>query len=272
MKSSYWGIFLVGFALTNLFSCGNDDSMTLSNAKSIISFSVDGVEGVIDQSTKTISLGLFETDLTAITPSISISGNATISPASGVAQDFTNPVTYTVTAQDGSSETFTVTVFSVLFTFSSDGTNYELVRSNMSWTDAAAFAVARGGILAEINSEEEQTAIFEALNNASIIATNTVAADGGGASYVWIGGNDLATEGEWIWDGDNDQMGAQFWMGVQDGSPIGGLYNNWGDEPDDFGSGQDGLGLAITDWPLGVAGQWNDVDHTNELYFLVELN
>jgi hypothetical protein len=30
------------------------------------------------------------------------------------------------------------------------------------------------------------------------------------------------------------------------------------------------LGFAITNWPLGVAGQWNDVDETNVLYYAIE--
>jgi len=50
------------------------------------------------------------TDVTNLTPTITVSQYATISPASGVAQDFTNPVTYTVTAQDNSTKSWTVTV------------------------------------------------------------------------------------------------------------------------------------------------------------------
>jgi hypothetical protein len=145
------------------------------------------------------------------------------------------------------------------------------VKENKTWTDAAACAVERGGILAEINDQMEQDAVYdEALNNAGISPSNTVAPDGGGASYLWIGGNDLSTEGEWTWDGDNDGTGVQFWQGTSSGSPVGGLYNNWGNEPDDFGIGQDGLGLAITDWPLGTSGQWNDVNDANDLYFIIE--
>jgi hypothetical protein len=158
-----------------------------------------------------------------------------------------------------------------IYSFQYNGANYEVVKENKTWTDAAACAVERGGFLSEINDQMEQDAVYdEALNNAGISVSNTVAPDGGGASYVWVGGNDLATEGEWTWDGDNDGSGSQFWQGTSTGSPVGGLYSNWGNEPDDFGNGQDGLGLAITDWPLGVSGQWNDVNDGNDLYFIIE--
>ncbi|MFT6502131.1 MAG: hypothetical protein ACJASQ_002256 [Crocinitomicaceae bacterium] len=157
-----------------------------------------------------------------------------------------------------------------VYAFTYNGTDYELVRENKTWTEAASCAVISGGHLAEINDQAEQDAVYnEIITNGGITASNTVAPDGGGASYVWIGGNDLGTEGEWIWDGANTGSGTQFWQGTSSGSPIGGLYNNWGNEPDDF-NGQDGLGLAITDWPLGVTSQWNDVDDGNSLYYLIE--
>ena len=59
-------------------------------------------DGSIDNTNYTINL-LVETgtDLTKLTPTISISDGATISPDSGKPKDFTNPVNYTVTAQDG---------------------------------------------------------------------------------------------------------------------------------------------------------------------------
>ena len=94
---------------------------------------------------------------------------------------------------------------------------------------------------------------------------------GGGAAYIWLGGNDLVQEGNWVWNGNNNpQGGVQFWEGDASGSPVGGLYNNWGIEPDNFGIGQDALGLAVTDWPLGIAGQWNDLNHDNDLFFIIE--
>ena len=153
--------------------------------------------------------------------------------------------------------------------FTYDGKVYEIVKETKTWTAAAACAVERGGKLVEIDNQAEQDTVFSAVNSAGIIVANTVAPDGGGASYLWIGGNDLATEGVWVWDGDNNGLGAQFWQGTSTGSSVGGLYNNWGNEPDDY-NGQDGLALAFTDWPLGVAGEWNDVGDDNVLYFIIE--
>ena len=50
------------------------------------------------------------TDLTKLVPTIGISEFATVSPATGVAQDFSKPVQYVVTAEDGTKATHTVTV------------------------------------------------------------------------------------------------------------------------------------------------------------------
>lgn len=160
------------------------------------------------------------------------------------------------------------------FTF--DGTNYEIIRETKTWTDAAACAVEHGGFLARIDFEDENTVLFDEITTAGVVADETVAPDGGGGAYLWIGGTDKFEEGKWIWDGDNNDSGDQFWDGNFDGGPVGGLYNNWGSsefgsEPDDFGSGQDGAGLSVDGWPLGSAGQWNDVSADNELYFIVEL-
>lgn len=157
-----------------------------------------------------------------------------------------------------------------VFQFTYNDKSYEIVKQNMTWTEAAACAVERGGYLAEINDLAEQTELYHYAKNVAGIDPNlTIAPDGGGASYIWIGGNDLATEGVWIWDGNNDGTGPQFWQGTTSGGPVGGLYNNWGNEPDNWNN-QDGLGLAITDWPLGSSGQWNDVDAGNDLYFIIE--
>ena len=82
-----------------------------SSEKQILSFSFysPAVEATVMESAKTIVATLpAETDLTALVPVITVSDKATINPASGVRQDFTNPVTYTVTAEDGSQASYTV--------------------------------------------------------------------------------------------------------------------------------------------------------------------
>ena len=53
----------------------------------------------------------YGTDVTTLVPTIAVSAGATISPATAVAQDFTNAVTYNVTAIDGTTvQPWTVTV------------------------------------------------------------------------------------------------------------------------------------------------------------------
>ena len=46
----------------------------------------------------------------SLIPTITVSSEASISPSSDTAQDFNEPVTYTVTAQDGTTKTWTVTL------------------------------------------------------------------------------------------------------------------------------------------------------------------
>ncbi len=66
----------------------------------------------INSTNGTVSIEvLYGTNVTALTPTITVSAGANIVPASGVAQNFTSPVTYTVTAQDGTTtKVWTVTV------------------------------------------------------------------------------------------------------------------------------------------------------------------
>ena len=81
--------------------------------KQIISFefTTPAAIGVIDENAKTITVGVpLMTDVTALVPVIKVSDKATVSPASGVTQNFTYPVTYTVTAEDGSVANYIVTV------------------------------------------------------------------------------------------------------------------------------------------------------------------
>ena len=53
---------------------------------------------------------------------------------------------------------------------------------------------------------------------------------------------------------------------------IGGTANGPQIEPDDFNNSQDALAMSVDGWPLGSAGEWNDLDENNTLYFVVEYN
>lgn len=140
------------------------------------------------------------------------------------------------------------------------GHSYEVIKAPLNWSDANSNAVANGGYLAEISSKGENAAIFKFLQqDMKSWPQHYVAPDGGNAEYVWIGGNDIATEGKWVWS---------------DGSKV--TYTNWGygGEPDNFHD-QDGMAFGLDDWPspgggLGKAGQWNDVAVNNGLYSLIE--
>ena len=81
------------------------------NEKSILSFTIDDREGEINEVAKTVLLYMPEgTDVTQLVPTIEVSEGATVSPASGEAQDFTTPVAYTVRAQNGTTAVYRVTV------------------------------------------------------------------------------------------------------------------------------------------------------------------
>ena len=76
----------------------------------IISFVVNGVNGVINESAETISIVLpYGTDLTSLKPVITLSGATSVSPASGETVNLSGPVTYTVTGEDGTTKTYKVT-------------------------------------------------------------------------------------------------------------------------------------------------------------------
>ena len=84
-----------------------------SSEKRILSFKFyePEVEATIKESAKTIIATVPEgTNVTALVPIITVSDNAKVNPASGVPQNFTNPKTYTVTAEDGTQAVYTVTV------------------------------------------------------------------------------------------------------------------------------------------------------------------
>ena len=83
-----------------------------TTAKGITSFSISGVVGAVNNTTNTITITLPRgTDVTKLTPVIATNGVKSLTPGNGVTVDFTNAVTYTAAMEDGSSKTYTVTVY-----------------------------------------------------------------------------------------------------------------------------------------------------------------
>lgn len=100
-------------AIAFLFFQCTEEEEAKSPLNKITQFTISSpeVSATIDEENFTVALDVPSgTDVTALSPDISISDKATITPASGVSQDFTNPVIYTVTAENGTSVEYTVTV------------------------------------------------------------------------------------------------------------------------------------------------------------------
>ena len=95
----------------------------------ITAFSLNGRLGVIDQEAGTITVMLpYNTDLTALTPTIVMTDGASVTPEG--AKDFTEPVKYTVTSEDGSyAKVYTVKVQTAA---NAEGFSFFRVRFNVS--------------------------------------------------------------------------------------------------------------------------------------------
>ena len=86
----------------------------LNDEAKIYQFYVNEIyQGAIDQDAKTITIYVPATvDITTLIPTITLSPNATVNPGSGVTQDFSEPVEYTVTNNSAES-TYMVTVIAI---------------------------------------------------------------------------------------------------------------------------------------------------------------
>ncbi len=110
--TGYSGIVRIGFyGESTVTNADNDlfvDNVSVFEAPStetdITAFSFPEQTGAatIDATAHTVEIEVaYGTDLTDLIPTIEVSEGATIDPLSGVAQDFSSDVTYTVTAEDG---------------------------------------------------------------------------------------------------------------------------------------------------------------------------
>ena len=91
-------------------------SAQISTQKNIVAFSLDGITGVINEAAKTIAVTVPNgTDVSALiatftTTGINVKVGTNIQTSTATANDFTSPVSYTVTAADSSTATYIVIV------------------------------------------------------------------------------------------------------------------------------------------------------------------
>jgi hypothetical protein len=118
--------------------------------------------------------------------------------------------------------------------FTSFGSScYALSTTNTTWTAVLAEAQAAGGSLASVGSAAE---------NAFILATFMP-----GQSRLWIGLNDIASEGTFVWS---------------NGDAV--TYTNWSaGEPNQFGD-EDAVEMYDS-------GQWNDLGANNSRFGVIEV-
>jgi Fe-S cluster assembly iron-binding protein IscA len=114
-KNARIGMCILITAALSLAGCSGTESPGQSGEKKMLGFTVtvsgQAIQGAINETAHTVALTLpAGTVVTALAPVITLSDKAAVVPASGAAQDFTNPVEYTVTAEDGTTQVYTVTV------------------------------------------------------------------------------------------------------------------------------------------------------------------
>lgn len=128
-------------------------------------------------------------------------------------------------------------------TASFGGHLYAFCSTTLSWSDAQSDCLSRGMRLARMDDASENSWV----TSTAFAGVTSVAI----AYWPWIGATDQAVLGQWTWTD-----GALFWVGPQNGSPQGGLYNNWvAGSPSATGqSGRCGI--------LQHGGFWTNVDCT----------
>lgn len=177
-------------------------TIALNQPKEITSFSFKNPDatGVVTETNHTISITVpYGTVLTALVPTIGITG-ASISPASGVAQSFTNPVTYTITATDGTTQAYVVTRITALnqakaitsFSFTNPAATGVVTEASHSISIVVPFGTNLSGLVASFTTTGASIKIGTVLQASGTTANNftssqaytVTAADGSTQAYA----------------------------------------------------------------------------------------
>lgn len=168
--------FVLSIALVSFFySCGSDPEVipedVLSTKKEILSFQVNSVNGIIDANAHKISVTLpHYTDVTKLSPIIKVSEKATLSPNTGKTVDFSKPVTYTVTAEDKSTQDYTVAVTKEAFKpIVTNTSKIDGLLGGETFTLLGYFATE--GNIVKLIDEEDVSTVLEIVSEDSVSIT-----------------------------------------------------------------------------------------------------
>jgi hypothetical protein len=155
MKQTFFKLSGVFFLLLfTLNGCKKDDSTPdpvtkiVSVGKQITYFKIvtPAATGIIDTVNKTVSVTVpIGTVLTSLVTDISIAAGHTVTPASGVAQNFSSPVVYTVKRPDNTTTQWTVSVGTAAVIVDQD------ITSSVTWTSDKTYIIT-GDIIIGNNS------------------------------------------------------------------------------------------------------------------------
>ena len=174
-RNSYWKIFTVVLALftsISLISCGGGSSSggtsgggsTPSSSSTFSTFSINGSTGVVNNSAKTVAITLpFGTSVSSLIATFSTTGkNVSVGGLTQVSgttsNNFTNPVTYTITAGDNSTAAYIATVVVAtassksLTSFSLNGTSGTINETAKTIAVAMGSGTAVNSLIATYNS------------------------------------------------------------------------------------------------------------------------
>lgn len=127
--------------------------------------------------------------------------------------------------------------------------HYYRLTEPMTWAQGQDLATSPEwhGYLCSINDAAENTWLYEMFGPV-------------GGSF-FFGGNDIATEGRWVWAEDD----SNFWNGNFEGSAVPGFYSNWNNqEPNDAGGNEDAAQFYAN------SGKWNDINAGSSYRCIVE--
>ena len=137
-------------------------TVAVNTAKAITNFNFEGltpiVAGTINEGAKTIVLTVpYGTNVAALVPTISYTG-ASITPNTGAAQDFTNPVDYTVTAEDGLTQEYIASVIIEPQKPSVGGSDYSGGDSTPTPTQPISPSITDAGTIIIVNGDKLRAA------------------------------------------------------------------------------------------------------------------